>query len=251
MTVNSAQSGPEQPKPAAGYPPRDFKFLAMNFAVRLMPTGWKYWGNSILLKTSIGDSGPISLPEPYTWTWAGPEEIDFLDRHPEATSPTAYARRAARGDRCLCIKQGSDVVGYQWAKLTAGCVLCGFGPLMEITLLPLKPGQAFSYDVYTYEKYRGRGVGTMLKNLLYQALREEGKKEVLALVSPDNHASLRLQLRLGAQPQRMVYSYRIRSWSKTILGPEEDRRLIEWLQQFKPSLAPGLSRSNLARRNKA
>ena len=237
MTVSRAQSRPGQPKPAAGYPPLEFKYLAMNFAVRLMPTGWKYWGNSILLMTSISDCGSISVPEPYSWTWAGPEEINYLDRHPEATSPTAYARRAARGDRCLCIKQGGEIVGYRWFKLGTGCVLCGFGPDMEITLFPLKPEQAFSYDLYTYRKYRGQGVATLLNNLLYQALREEGIKEVLALVSPTNHAALRLNLRLGAQPQRLVYSYRIRSWSKTFLGPEGDTRLTEWTQQFKPSLA--------------
>jgi len=228
----SAKSGPGQPEPAAGYPPRDFRFIAMNLAVRLIPTGWKYWGNSILLKTPIGDSGPVSLPEPYTWTWAGPEEIDFLDRHPEATSPTAYARRAARGDRCLCIKQGDEIVGYRWFKLRSGCILCGFGPKMEITPFPLKPGQAYSFDLFTYQKYRGRGVATMLMKLLFQALREEGINEVLSCVSPDNHASLRLQLRLGAQPQRMVYNYRIRNWNKTFLGPEGDRRLTDWMQQF-------------------
>jgi ribosomal protein S18 acetylase RimI-like enzyme len=245
------KSGPEQSKPAAGYPPRDFKFLAMDLVVRLMPTGWKFWGNRILLKTSIGDRGPISVPEPYKWSWAGPEEIAFLDRHPEATSPTAYARRAARGDRCLCIKQGTEVVGYQWVTRGAGCLLCGFGPKMEIKVFPLKPGQAYAYDVYTYRKYRGRGIGTMLKTLLFQVLREEGINEVLALVSPTNHVALRLQMRLGAQPQRMVYSYRIRSWSKTFLGPEGDRPLTEWMQQFKPGLAPGLSGTSLARRNQA
>jgi len=40
-------------------------------------------------------------------------------------------------------------------------------------------------------------------------------------------------MRFGAQPQRMMYNYRIRSWSKTFLGPEGDTRLTEWMQQFK------------------
>jgi len=108
---------------------------------------------------------------------------------------------------------------------------------MEITPFPLKPGQAFSYDLYTYRKYRGQGVATMLNNLLNRALREEGIKEVLALVSLANHAALRLNLRLGAQPQRLVYSYRIRGWSKAFLGPEGDTKLIEWMQQFKSNPA--------------
>jgi ribosomal protein S18 acetylase RimI-like enzyme len=175
------------------------------------------------------------MPEPYTWTWAGPEEIDFLARHPEATSRGAYARRAARGDRCLCIKQGAEIVGYRWFKLNTGCVFCGFGPKREIIPFSLKPGQAYSFDLFTYQKYRGRGVATMLMKILFQVLREAGVKEVLSLVAPTNHASLRLQMRFGAQPQRMVYNYRIRSWSKTFLGPEGDTRLTEWMQQFKSS----------------
>jgi GNAT superfamily N-acetyltransferase len=248
---DSAKKGPEHADSVAGYPPRDFKFLAMDLVVRLIPTGWKYCDSSVLLKTVIGDSAPISVPEPYTWTWAGSEEIDFMDRHPEATSPTAYPRRAARGDRCLCIKQGGEIVGYRWLKLHTGCILCGFGPKMEITPFSLKQDQAFAYDLFTYQKYRGLGVATMLMKLLYYELRKQGVNEVLFCVSPDNHASLRLQMRFGAQPQRMVYSYRIRSWSKTFLGPEGDRRLTEWMQQFKPGLAPGLSGTSLARRNQA
>lgn len=229
----STKTGPGHPDRVTGSLPLEFKFIAMNLVVRWLPTGWKYCGNSVLLKTPVGDGGPVNLPEPYTWTWAGAEEIDFLDRHPEATSRTAYARRAARGDRCLCIKQGSEIVGYRWFKLDTGCVLCGWSPEMEIIPFSLKPGQAYSYDLFTYQKYRGRGVATMLMKILFQVLREKGVKEVLSLVAPTNHASLRLQMRFGAQPQRMVYNYRIRSWSKTFLGPEGDARLSEWMQQFK------------------
>jgi GNAT superfamily N-acetyltransferase len=232
---SSAKTGPRHLDPVTGFPPLEFKFFAMNLVVRWLPTGWKFWGNSILLKTPVGESGPVSLPEPYTWTWAGPEEIDFLARHPEATSRGAYARRAARGDRCLCIKQGGDILGYRWFKLDTGCILCGFGPKREIIPFSLKPGQAYSFDLFTYQKYRGQGVATMLMKILFQVLREAGVKEVLSLVAPTNHASLRLQMRFGAQPQRMMYNYRIRSWSKTFLGPEGDTRLTEWMQQFKSS----------------
>lgn len=233
----SEKTGPRCYDSVTGFPPLEFKFIAMNLVVRLLPTGWKFRGNSILLKTLVGESTPVSLPEPYTWTWAGPEEIDFLARHPEATSRSAYARRAARGDRCLCIKQGTEIVGYRWFKLDTGCVLCGFGPKREIIPFPLKPGQAYSFDLFTYQKYRGQGVASMLVKLLFQVLREAGVKEVLSLVAPTNHASLRLQMRFGAQPQRMVYNYRIRSWSKTFLGPEGDTRLTEWMQQFKSSVS--------------
>lgn len=229
----SAKTGPKHPDHATGSPPLEFKFIAMNLVVSWLPTGWKYCGTSVLLKTPVGESAPVSLPEPYTWTWAGAEEIDFLDRHPEATSRTAYARRAARGDRCLCIKQGAEIVGYRWIKFDTGCVLCGWSPEMEIIPFSLKPDQAYSYDLFTYQKCRGQGVATMLMKILFQVLREEGVKEVLSLVAPTNHASLRLQVRFGAQPQRMVYNYRIRSWSKTFLGPEGDARLSEWMQQFK------------------
>lgn len=230
--ISNGKPGPRHYDSVTGSPPIELKFIAMNLLVSLLPTGWKFLGNSILLKTRVGESAPVSLPEPYTWTWAGPEEIDFLARHPEATSRSAYARRAARGDRCLCIKRDTEIVGYRWFKLDTGCVLCGFGPKREIIPFSLKPGQAYSFDLFTYQKHRGRGVATMLMRLLLQFLREDGVKEVFSLVAPTNHASLRLQTRFGAEPQRMVYNYRIRGWSRTFLGPEGDPRLTDWMRQF-------------------
>lgn len=221
----------KSPFPLPTYPRRKLWFRMMNVAVALMPTGWKYWSNSILMKTPVVDSEPIGVPEPYRWIWAGAEEIAYIDRHPEATSSTAYNARATRGDRCLCIMLGAEVVGYQWVTRRNGCIMCGFGPRMEIQLFPLTPHQAFAYDLYTYRNHRVHGIGTLLKRLLYRSMKEEGVTEVLAIVAPDNYPALRLQLRLGARPDRMVYSYRIRRWSRTFLGPEKDEQILEWMEK--------------------
>lgn len=222
------------PKRTPTPPPLDLRFRMMNLFIKLAPTGWKYWDNGVLFTTYTGNSKPVSVPAPYTWIWAGPEEIEFVDKHPEATSPTAYPRRAARGDRCLCLKKGSEVVSHIWVAGGTCCSLCGFGPKMEITFLPLKPGQAFSYDLFTYSAHRGRRLAILLIELMFQALRNESIKEVLSLVSLDNKPSLRLHLRLSAKPLHMTYGYRIRGWSRTFFGPERDPRLAQWLEQYRP-----------------
>lgn len=215
-----------------GYPPRPVRFLAMNFLVKMIPTGWKFWANSILFKTSVANAPAVGLSQPYEWTWAGPDEIEFMDRHPEASSSSAYARRAARGDKCLCVKIGSEVVAYRWVGFRSVCILCGFGPGMEIEVFRLKPEQAFCFDLYTYQKHRRFGIADILNRIMYRQLRENGIKEVFSFVSPVNIPAVRTQLKLGAEPHRMAYSYRIRGWSRTFLGPEADPGLRAWMARF-------------------
>lgn len=215
-------------------PPPKLRFKLMNLGVRLAPTGWKHYHNLILFRKQLKDSEPVAVPEPYEWKFAGPGEIEFMDAHPEATSPSAYTRRAARGDRCVCIKQGDELVGYEWITFHTCCALCGFSN-MELTFLPLATGQAFGYDLYVYQKHRRHSIATLLRKLVPQKLRELGIKESFSLTSPENIPTLRLRaiMDMGDIPERMVYGYRIRNWQKTFLGPVGDRRLLQWWEQFK------------------
>jgi GNAT superfamily N-acetyltransferase len=203
----------------------------LNLIVRLAPTGWKHYHNSILFRGQTAVS-PVVVPASYEWKLAGPKEIQYMDTHPEATSPTAYARRAQMGDRCVCLKQGGELVGYQWIRFKRCCALCGFTDAMELPFLPLAANQAFFYDLYTYKAHRKRGVGTLIRKLADQGLSEMGIDEVLSLVSPQNLPALRLRTLMQEKPDRMVYGYRIRNWHQTFLGPLGDTQLLAWWDQF-------------------
>lgn len=205
----------------------------LSLMVRLAPTGRKFFDRSIFLRRKYGPTEPVSLPEGLHSTWAGPEEIDYMDNHPEATSPSAYSRRAARGDLCLCLKRGNEVIGYRWAKRGSACVFCGFGPGYELLFFPLQPDQVFVYDAYVYSAHRGTNYNTTLRALMHRALQSEGVRESYALIAPENTTSLKVTLRAGSEPLCMAYGIRIRDWNKVILGRQPDPQLMQWIAQFK------------------
>jgi ribosomal protein S18 acetylase RimI-like enzyme len=205
-------------------------------AVWLAPTRWKFYDESIMLRRSLSASECAVLPEGHAWIWAGPDELKFIDGHPEATSRSAYDRRQARGDSCLCLMKGGELVGYRWIAWHTGCLYCGFGPGQEVTFLPLRKNQAFLYDLYIYKAHRERGYGTLLLELTFKALAGRGIDEVFALVDPDNHAVIRLDQRLGFEAVRMAYAFRIRQWRTMLYGPrDEQMQLQAWMQQFMPA----------------
>ena len=205
----------------------------LSLMVRLAPTGLKFFHRSILLRRRYRIVGEVVAPEGFQSAWAGPREIEYLDRHPEATSRSAYARRADRGDVCLCLKQGEEVIGYRWATRRSACVFCGFGPGYELLFFPLQAHQVFVYDSYVYRAHRGRGFSKLIRELFQQAVYREGVRESYSLVTPENSRSLKLALLGGSEPLCMAYGFRIRSWSKMVLGPNPDPQLQQWLSEFK------------------
>ena len=201
--------------------------------MRLAPTGRKFFNRSILLRRRYSAPGEILLPKNFQCVWVGPNEIEYMDRHPEATSRSAYARRAARGDLCLCLKHEEEIIGYRWAARKSACLFCGFGPGYELLFFPLQTHQVFIYDSYVYKAYRGRGYSKLIRELFQQSAYREGVRESFSLISPENSRSLKLALLGGSAPLCFAYGFRIRGWSKMILGPNPDAGLRNWIGAFK------------------
>lgn len=205
----------------------------LSLLVRAAPTGRKFLHQSILLRRQYDGAGHTLLPDDFQSVWAGPSEIAYMDQHPEATSRSAYARRAARGDLCLCLKRGEEVIGYRWATRKSACVFCGFGPGYELLFFPLQAHQVFVYDSYVYRVHRGRGFSTLIRNLFQESAYREGIRESYSLIAPENTRSLKLTLLGGSAPLCMAYGFRVRNWGKMILGPSPDEDLKRWIDAFK------------------
>lgn len=205
----------------------------LNLLVRLAPTGRKFLDQSILLRRELGAGGETIVPTGFQSVWAGPKEIAFMDEHHEAVAHSAYARRAARGDVCLCLKRDEEIVGYRWATQKSACLFCGFGPGYELLFFPLQAHQVFIYDSYVYSAHRGKGYSKLIRELFQQSAYSEGIRETYSLIAPENARSLKLALLGGSKPLCMTYGIRIRNWSKMILGPSPDEDLERWIDAFK------------------
>jgi len=80
----------------------------------------------------------------------------------------------------------------------------------------------------------------LLLKLTFTALAGRGIDEVFALVDPDNHAVIRLDLRLGFEAVRMAYGFRIRQWGAMLYGPRGDQSQLQaWMQQLLPAPREG------------
>ena len=206
---------------------------ALSLLVRCAPTGWKFFNRAILFRRQYDVMDDVPDLDGLIGTWAGAREITFIDQHPEATSCGANARRVARGDRCMCLKRGDEVLGYQWVTQGSACVFCGFDPDYELLFFPLHAHQVFTYDSYVYSDHRRKGYGTIVRRMFHKALRSEGVQEAYSLVAPENTASIGITLQSRFEPWRMAYGFRIHHWTKMILGSETDPQLRHWIDDFK------------------
>lgn len=213
------------------YPTRSILVRALNLMARLAPVHSKYYSNSILLRKGLSRLFEVPVSKDYRFDWAGSEDVRFIMAHSESLQDHVYDNRVTNGDRCFCAKQGDKIVSYNWVRLTSCCALCGFE--RGLSFFPLQSGQAFTYDFYTYSKYRGKHIGRLLKMHLLHALRETGVNEVYSLVGPDNEISMKIQLRLGYEPVQMIFAYQILKWKKILYGSARDsQRMSQWAKRF-------------------
>ncbi len=219
---------------AVGYivmvsPPQSPWFPFLDRLVRIAPVRDKFCIDSVLLRKSLSGNLPSAPADQNTYTWANTADIQFILAHRGQFSrgEPVYARRHARGHLCFCAKRGDEVLGYRWVAFDVCSILAGSRE--EVQFFPLADGQAYLYELFTYEKYRHRRIGACLTIHLLRALKEHGIKEVYNAVSPDNAGSMKIHLRLGFEPQRFLYYYRIRKWKTGFLGSMRD---IDGLQEW-------------------
>ena len=176
-------------------------------AVRRLGRGAVGW-SQILYRRTLADLPDARIEDDGIVTgWCTPEHLDQIRDHPEGRAREVHDRRVASGDRCHFLSVNGRIACTNWITLTRGAALCGQDP--EIRFMSLEPGQCFTYDLYTYQDFRKRGLGRLLKHRLIQAVRDEGFHMTFGMVDPRNIPSSRLHLRLGYTPVKEVYLYRI------------------------------------------
>jgi len=214
------------------YPYRNPLFRFLNLLVRVAPAKSKYVLNGVLMKKNLDNLLPTLIAgQDYIFGWAGQEELNFIMNHPETNMPEAFSRRLEAGNRCFYAKYDNEVIAFNWVNFKFGCVL--FGRENELTFFHLDENSAFTYDLYTYSKYRRQGIGLQMKAHQFRHLKEMGINIAYTFISLSNIKSLGLHAKLGSTPERLIYCYKLGRWKKGFLGTEgEKKRLKEWAESF-------------------
>ncbi len=210
------------------YPKPGIPFRIMNRVHALLPVKSKMKFQGLLLGKTLDAPAKPEAMEGVTFSVANHDDIVAMKEHPEALAKSLYDRRIENGDICLCLKKDGELVSYNWIRFTSCCARCG--KRVSFSFIPLEKNQAFTYDFYTYKKFRGSGLGGYLKKCLLHELYTRGITEVLSIVKPSNDISLRIHVRLDYDLVTVVFGYCIYSWTKTFLGSKKDiLRMRQWV----------------------
>ena len=149
------------------------------------------------LKEALPASWPAAcaeLPEGFRFALFGAAEVQAISRHPERghyVRPQYALENLARGDTCLGIMRGSQIVGFTWYSLTTNrsphypCVL--------------QPHEAYLYDMYVFRDFRGHALAPILRYRCYQMLHALGRDTFYSVTECANKASLAFKRKLGAR----------------------------------------------------
>ncbi len=204
----------------------------------LLPIKSKLILRTILFVKKLEVESPPRPLQGVSFRLAGAEELEAINDHPEALSKTVYSSRIRNGDRCYCLIQDGEVVCYNWVRFSTCCAFCG--RRVSFNFMPLSPGQVFVYDLYTYEKYRGKGLGGYMKDCLVYELQSRGLKEILSIVEPANTASVRIHVRIGSKMHALIYGFGLFNWTKTFAAPKRDEESMrQWIEEVRAQWVPG------------
>jgi hypothetical protein len=109
--------------------------------------------------------------------------------------------RLHAGDRLVLCESGGRVVFYAWVmfgQMDMGCR----------SYVPLPPGRAYTYKLFTVADCRGRRICPAYYRWIGRELRVEGYSRLLAWVEAGNHASIRAHVRAGFRRIGCIWHFR-------------------------------------------
>ena len=113
------------------------------------------------------------------------------------------AQRVADGCLCFGVKNGQEVIAYTWCDLK----VCNHEPLP----FELGAAEAYLFDMYTSEEYRGKNLAPFMRHELYTHLNEIGRTDFFSVTDAFNSASKRFKSKLGAEPVKLYFYIKVGS----------------------------------------
>lgn len=152
-------------------------------------------------------------------TSALPLEFSFLEPH-ELTTYTGLrgeeeARRAEarlrRGERCWTARLDGAIINVRWVATDHARI-----DYLDATI-PLEPGEAYVYDLYTVSESRGLGVAGEASEQIARVLAAEGYRCMLGAVLPENEIGARMHASHGYRPLGAIRSVRLGPWRRVFV----------------------------------
>jgi GNAT superfamily N-acetyltransferase len=119
------------------------------------------------------------------------QEVDEYSSFYPWTSPSEALKRLGEGQLCFVARYDGRLVAADWASTVST-----YSRYLHRTF-PLQPGDVYTYEIYTLPDFRRQRIATAIKVEILRHFRGLGCSRFLNLISPDNHASLHNNEKLG------------------------------------------------------
>jgi GNAT superfamily N-acetyltransferase len=131
----------------------------------------------VALDSPIPDITP-SLP--VTFDQLRPDQIEEYKALRKGEKPHLAETRLADGHRCFVARHADAIVCVCWAATGRAWSEYLSAPI------PLAPGEAYLYDMFTRVDVRGKGVAEALRAEMCRWYRDRGFRRVLSYMVPEN-----------------------------------------------------------------
>jgi GNAT superfamily N-acetyltransferase len=121
------------------------------------------------------------------------QDMEEISRIPfrNDSSLEQLSLRLREGKRCLGMKYRGKLVAFTW---------CDFNRFdFESFCFDLSKDEAYLFDAYTLEPYRGKGIAPYLRDQIYRELNLLGKKRLYSVSDCFNTPALKFKMKLNAK----------------------------------------------------
>jgi ribosomal protein S18 acetylase RimI-like enzyme len=168
--------------------------------LKLMKAGIEFTPYILFMEgTNVTDIPAINgNADEYTTVILGPEHMKALSEIDTGFSEADLLNQLDNGQKCIGIIHRDSIVAYMWMN---------FRELSyKATQINLKNNEAYLWNMYTKESYRGRNLAPYLRYKSYEMLKESGRDVIYSISDSFNSPAIKFKEKLNAERvKEMLY----------------------------------------------
>ena len=160
----------------------------IKLGIEITPFYWMKEGISVDYKLPVD-----AAFDEYEFSFFDADDIERICDLPERSfvSREHVRKIYAKGTKCYGAKYNGQIAGFSWFDLDE----C-FSRLYKV---PMKSNEAYLFDVYVLNEFRGKNLAPLLRYKIYAILRDMGVDSFYSITEAFNTPSIRIKQKLNAK----------------------------------------------------
>ncbi len=131
----------------------------------------------------------------YRFEFLGQADMKVIAENNSGYHKEDYMSFLAAGQICLGMKLGDEIAAFMWINIKER----GF----KETIIPLKSNEAYLWNMYTMESFRGMNLAPYLRYKSYEVLKGMGRDQLYSISEYFNTPAVKFKQKLNAKRIRL------------------------------------------------